>query len=93
MLASSLGLGCAITSFVFRRHEKDRFQTPVVLGMLIVAIAVGRAMGASANLILLGWIPWALDVAMVLSVVSHSAFGWTAPSRGRKGNYSEKTIT
>lgn len=39
--------------------------------MVVVAILLGYGAGASANLILLGWLPWAVDAAMVISMLNH----------------------
>lgn len=82
VLASCLILGVSVSSFVYRRQAKDPTQAATLLFMIVMAIVLGLGAGASANLILLGWLPWAAVAAMATSVWhSRSSDG---PS-GRRG--------
>ncbi len=72
MLVSCLVLGLSISSFAYRRQEQDPSQVIVLLLLLIGAVTVGYGAGASANLILLGYVPWATCAAMVISYGGHS---------------------
>ncbi|ROW10928.1 hypothetical protein VMCG_01011 [Cytospora schulzeri] len=71
VLASCLIFGVSVSSFVYRRQDKDPAQAVVFLVVVLVVIALGFGSGASMNIILLGWLPWAADVAMVISVWNH----------------------
>lgn len=68
VLACCLILGVSVSSFIYRRQDEDPDQAVIFLFMIIVAIVLGYATGASLNLIVLGWVPWAVDAAMVISV-------------------------
>lgn len=72
MLAACLVLGVSVSSFVYRRQPYDSFQGLVFLLLVVWAVFLGRGMGASANLILLAYVPWAVCVAMLLSYLGHS---------------------
>jgi hypothetical protein len=72
MLASYLVLGCAVSSFLHRRNGKDGQQATVFMLFAVSAATIGRALGASANMITLGLVPWALCTAMTCSFVGHS---------------------
>ena len=68
VLASCLILGVSVSSFVYRRQDKDPQQAAIFLFTIVVAIMLGYTTGASANLILLGWLPWAANAAMAISM-------------------------
>jgi uncharacterized membrane protein YhaH (DUF805 family) len=71
MLSSCLILGCAISSYAYRRKEHDKHQTLIFLIAIGAASAVGFTAGVDANLVMLGLIPWALCSAMILSSWLH----------------------
>jgi hypothetical protein len=71
MLAGSLFLGCSVSSFVYRRQESDKYQTPIFIFTATVATMAGFRMDVSPNLVMLGVIPWALCFSMVTSVSVH----------------------
>lgn len=66
MLSSCLVLGCAISSFAFRRQENDRHQAITFLIAIIAASAFGLITNVEPNFVMLGLIPWALCIAMIL---------------------------
>jgi hypothetical protein len=82
MLGACLVLGCAISSFAYRRQEQDKLQTPIFLGAIALATTIGFALGTNANLIMLGMIPWGLCSAMVLSTFVH----WMMRRCSKAGN-------
>lgn len=59
VLASCLIFGVSVSSFVYRRRDKDPTQAAIFSLVVIVAVVLGYGAGASASLILLGWLPWA----------------------------------
>lgn len=71
MLCSCLVFGCCVSSFVHRRQEQDRFQFLVYAVFLSGAATIGFGFGAGANLILLGYLPWAMCMAMAASLYGH----------------------
>lgn len=78
MLWSCLVYGCCVSSFIHRRQEKDPFQLFVYLIFATGAEVVGYAVGASANLMLLGFLPGALCIAMAASLLGHGLYRrWT----------------
>ncbi|KAK3398058.1 hypothetical protein B0T20DRAFT_239730 [Sordaria brevicollis] len=85
MLWSCLVYGCCVSSFIHRRQDKDPFQLFVYLIFATCAGISGYAVGASANLMLLGYLPWALCIAMAASLLGHSLYRrwkYVAPSSG-----------
>lgn len=72
MLSSCLVLGCAVSSFAFRRQENDRYQTVTFLIAIGAASAFGLVKNVEPNVIMLGLTPWALCIAMILI----SCFSW-----------------
>lgn len=70
MLGACLVLGCAISSFAYRR-QVDKQQTPIFICAIIMTITIGLALGVNTNLIMLAMIPWALVLAMILSAGVH----------------------
>lgn len=75
MLASCLLLGCSASSFVYRRQEGNPFQPIIFLVSIVVAVVVGYCAGASPNFILLGYVPWAVDAAMLMSICVQAIAG------------------
>ncbi|PMD18054.1 hypothetical protein NA56DRAFT_707096 [Hyaloscypha hepaticicola] len=71
MLFACLVLGCSISSFAYRRQDGDKYQTPIFILAIASATIFGIAMGVTANVIMLGVIPWALCLAMIGSVATH----------------------
>lgn len=61
--------GLSVSSFFYRRHEKGPAQAALFSFMTIWAIIAGWIIGASSNTVLLGWFPWAIDVAMLVGVI------------------------
>lgn len=74
MLVSCLVFGCCVSSFVHRRHDKDRLQFLVYLVLLGSVVIAGHQTGASANMILLGYLPWTMCLAMAISITGHSLY-------------------
>ncbi|KAK0617956.1 hypothetical protein B0T17DRAFT_459099, partial [Bombardia bombarda] len=89
MLASCIIIGCCVSSFVHRRQDKDQLQPLVIFVLLASAVALGSASRESANMVLLGYIPPATCVAMVVSILAHSFYRRWRPSIG-KGFEDEK---
>ncbi|KAH8814938.1 hypothetical protein F5884DRAFT_156795 [Xylogone sp. PMI_703] len=83
MLAACLVLGCSVSSFTYRHHERDMYQIPVFLLAVAGACFIGVGFHTSANIILLGLIPWALSLAMVWSIAVH----WIVRRYGRKRSF------
>lgn len=75
MLGSCLVLGCAISSFAYRRQDIDKLQTFIFIAAITLACTIGLATDLNANLIMLGMIPWALCAAMVVCTVVNSVIG------------------
>jgi len=91
MLVSCLVLGLSVSSFAYRRQEHDPFQVIVLLFLLAGAVAVGIAAGATVNLILLGYVPWAICAAMMISYAGHSHLRWHQSRVAEKRRISEKS--
>lgn len=83
MLGACLFLGCAISSFAYRRQDGDRFQAPIFVFAITAATISGLAMEVNANIVMLALIPWALCGSMILSTGVH----WLL-RRCSRGNYS-----
>ena len=71
MLVFCIVLGCSVSSFCYRRQEKDKFQAPIFALVNTAATVFGFGLGINANLIMLGLIPWALCFSMVFSTTVH----------------------
>ncbi|KAF5869976.1 uncharacterized protein Bfra_010121 [Botrytis fragariae] len=84
LLASCLLLGCSISSFTHRRQVHDRCQSLILVFAILTATTIGFGLGIDANLIMLGFVPWALILAMVFSVFVH----WTVRRHRRAQNCS-----
>jgi hypothetical protein len=72
MLGSCILLGCCLSSFAHRRQDEDRYQAAILIWLALWGAALGKAIGASANMITLGFVPWALCAAMPLSLMGHA---------------------
>lgn len=83
MLFACLILGCSISSFAYRRQQKDRYQSLIFVLAITTSTIFGLSLGINANLIMLGLIPWALCFAMACSVAVH----W-AVRRCTRGTYT-----
>ncbi|TVY57898.1 hypothetical protein LCER1_G001438, partial [Lachnellula cervina] len=64
MLAACLALGCAISSFAYRRQEHDRYQAPIFILAITAATLCGLLLDVGSDVVMLGLIPWAVCVAM-----------------------------
>ncbi len=71
MLGACILLGCAVSSFAYRRQEHDNYQTLIFILYITSGTAFGAWLGVTANVIMLGLIPWALCMAMISSVAVH----------------------
>jgi len=72
MIWACVILGCSVSSFVFRHRRQDRFQA-LVFGVVIAWVVIlAYGIGSSLNLILLGFVPCSLTIAMLLSSIGHS---------------------
>lgn len=74
MLCCCLVFGCCVSSFAHRRQDEDGLQLVVYTMFLSGAVVVGYALEASANMILLGFIPGAMCVAMATSLSGHHLY-------------------
>lgn len=74
MLCSCLIFGCCVSSFAHRRQGQDVLQFPIYAAALAGGVAMGYVFNASTNLILLGYLPWAMCMAMAVSLFGHSLF-------------------
>ncbi|KAK3300295.1 uncharacterized protein B0H64DRAFT_11769 [Chaetomium fimeti] len=79
MLLSCLVFGCCVSSFAHRRQSQDPFQFVVYLVLLSCAAAIGYAARAHVYLILLGYLPWATCVAMVISISGPGVYRFLKP--------------
>jgi hypothetical protein len=71
MLGACILLGCAFSSFAYRRQEQDKYQTSIFILAITSGIAFGAWLGVTTNVIMLGLIPWALCMAMISSIAVH----------------------
>lgn len=78
MFISCLVLGTCVTSFVCRHQHGDPYQAPVFASAIVASAVVGHLAGASAYLVLLGYVPWALCTAMFLSTLGHAWLRWAS---------------
>jgi len=92
MLLSCLVFGCCVSSFAHRRQDQDTFQFAVYAAFIIGAVVSGVGFNASANLILLGYIPWAMCVAMAASLYGHALHRWQRCRAGKRSGDEEKAL-
>lgn len=76
MFTSSLILGCCVSSFLYRHQNDDPYQALVFTSAIVGSVVVGQIAGADIDLMLLGFVPWALCTAMFLSVGGHALLRW-----------------
>lgn len=76
MLAACLALGCAISSFAYRRQEHDRYQAPIFILAITAATLCGLLLDVGSDVVMLGLIPWAVCVAMGASTGVHCLLRW-----------------
>ncbi|KAI1082965.1 hypothetical protein F5B20DRAFT_491901 [Whalleya microplaca] len=84
VLGSCLVLGCSLSSYMNRRRRQDGYQIVVFVIWIAWAICVGWGTGASADMVTLGVVPWALCAAMLSSFAARAAFLWLE-NRERSG--------
>lgn len=75
-LGSCLVLGCCLSSYTHRRRDQDRYQAIVFIVWIVWAVCVGLRVGASANMVSLGLVPWTLCAAMLSSFLGHAGARW-----------------
>ncbi|KAK1834827.1 hypothetical protein QBC39DRAFT_342961 [Podospora conica] len=90
MLCCCLVFGCCVSSFAHRRQDEDGLQLVVFTVFLAGAVVVGYALEASANLILLGFIPWAMCAAMATSLSGHHLYRTRRVDSGQRQRDEEK---
>ncbi|KAJ2902563.1 hypothetical protein MKZ38_000393 [Zalerion maritima] len=91
VLASCLVLGCSVSSFIHRRQDHDPAQTAVFATFVVFAVVLGRAgLGANANFIVLGCVPWALCAAMPVSLAVHFFTRRLEANRRAKADYFKR---
>jgi len=71
MLGACVILGCSISSYTHRQQEYDKFQTHTFALLVCCACGLGASLGSSANMLMLGYIPWALCTGIVVSALVH----------------------
>lgn len=71
-LGSCLVLGCCLSSFIHRRRELDQYQPIVFVIWITWAVFLGWEIGASANMVTLGIVPWASCAAILSSFFGHA---------------------
>lgn len=69
---SCLGLGCFVSSFLYRNQREDPYQPLVFASSIVGSVVVGHIIRASLYVILLAYVPWALCVAMFSSACGHA---------------------
>lgn len=88
MLTSCLVLGCSISSFLYRHQHSDAYQPVVFFVIIVWAIVLGYGVGASANMVMLGFVPWATCAAMLLSGCGHAMLRKMQSRRSSSGTGS-----
>lgn len=71
MLVACLVYGYSISSYSYKRQHDDKYQTGIFVLAICGACSIGAALGESANVIMLGYIPWAVCLAVLLSGFVH----------------------
>jgi|HubBroStandDraft_4_1064222.scaffolds.fasta_scaffold298198_1 hypothetical protein len=82
MLSACLVFGYCISSYSYRWQDLDKYQTPIFILAICSACAVGTILDNDANLIMLGYIPWALCLAILVSAAFHWMIRRLEPRRG-----------
>lgn len=72
MFTSCLVLGCSVSCFLYRHQHDDPYQPLVFTIAIAGSVVLGHLVGATQNMIMLGFLPWAACVAMLLSACGHA---------------------
>ena len=91
VLASALGFGCCVSSFVYRRQGQDPFQVLVFALVVGTVATVAYGTGASPDVLLLGFMPLATCAAMVISVLGHAMLRRRISYQGSRVDFQEKS--
>lgn len=75
MLVACLAFGLSISSYSYRRQHVDIYQNAFFVVAICGACSLGAIWGSDVNLIMLGLIPAALCLAILLSAFSHWGMG------------------
>ncbi|KAI6088805.1 hypothetical protein F4821DRAFT_82424 [Hypoxylon rubiginosum] len=89
-LGSCLVLGCCLSSYTHRRRDQDQYQAIVFIVWIVWAICIGLRVGASANMVTLGVVPWGSCAAMLSSFFGHAGARWFS-TRGKRDCVSVHT--
>jgi hypothetical protein len=92
MLGSCLVFGCCVSSFVHRRQSQDTCQFAVYAVFLTAAVVSGVGIEASADLILLGFAPWAMCAAMATSLYGHAFYRRQRKQNEKRSGDDEKAL-
>lgn len=76
MFVSCLGLGCCVSSFLYRHQRDDPYQPLIFTSSIVGSAVAGHIVVASSYLITLAYVPWALCMAMFLSACGHALMRW-----------------
>ncbi|KUI66534.1 hypothetical protein VM1G_01832 [Cytospora mali] len=76
MFMGCLILGCSVSCFLYRHHHDDQYQPLVFTVIIAGSVVLGHLVGATLNMIMLGFVPWAACIAMVLSAYGHALLRW-----------------
>lgn len=72
MFTSCLVLGCSVSCFLYRHQHDDPYQPLVFTVAIAWSVVLGHLVGATQNMIMLGFLPWAACIAMLLSACGHA---------------------
>lgn len=73
LCASCLIYSVSVSSFVYRRHEREPAQTAVfVMVVTATMLVAGCVLGVGLDALMLRWIPWVINIFMVLAVAESS---------------------
>ncbi|KAI1441201.1 hypothetical protein F5Y02DRAFT_313506 [Annulohypoxylon stygium] len=89
-LGSCLVLGCCLSSYAHRRRDQDQYQVIIFVIWIIWAVCIGWGIGASANKVTLGIVPWVSCAAMISSFFGHAGARWVS---GREKCERETILT
>lgn len=76
MILACILLGCSVSSFIIRHRREDRFQAFVFAAIIVWGALLGYGVNSSLNLVMLGFVPWSMAIAMVVSSIGHSFGRW-----------------
>jgi hypothetical protein len=63
--------GCSISSYSYKRQNVDKYQNTILVLAIFASCAIGTLLGESSTLILLGYVPWAICIGVLLSAFYH----------------------